>query len=202
MMWILRLTNEVLFVELTFHPLTPERWDDFEALFGPRGACAGCWCMFFLQTRKEFDANKGEANREAMQARVAGGEVPGLLAYADGVPAGWCALSPKERFTTLQRSRWMKPADDQLAVAQPVWAVPCFFVAKAFRRKGVTVGLLNAAAQYVKEQGGSILEGYPADQEQHVADAWAFTGLAGAFRKAGFEAVFTHGKRSIMRRSL
>src|SRR5262245_14820805 len=29
----------------TIHPLTPERWPDLEQLFGPRGACAGCWCM-------------------------------------------------------------------------------------------------------------------------------------------------------------
>src|SRR3984893_15308533 len=27
---------------LSFYPLTPDRWDDFEVLFGPRGACAGC----------------------------------------------------------------------------------------------------------------------------------------------------------------
>ena len=26
-------------------PLTPDRWDDFETLFGERGACGGCWCM-------------------------------------------------------------------------------------------------------------------------------------------------------------
>lgn len=184
-------------MELACHPLTVDRWHDFERLFGPRGACAGCWCMFFLQTRKDFEANKGEANREAMRARVAAGEVPGLLAYDGDEPVGWCAVSPKERFTTLQRSRWMKPVDDQ-----PVWAVPCFFVAKAYRRKGVTVGLLEAAATYVKAQGGTILEGYPSDQPAAVADVWAYTGLAGAFRKAGFETVYTNGKRSIMRRNL
>jgi len=27
--------------KLEFHPLTPERWRDFEALFGERGACGG-----------------------------------------------------------------------------------------------------------------------------------------------------------------
>ncbi len=25
--------------DLEVHPLTPERWGDFERLFGPRGAC-------------------------------------------------------------------------------------------------------------------------------------------------------------------
>jgi len=32
---------------LTFHPLTPKRWTDFEVLFGPKGVCAGCWCMWW-----------------------------------------------------------------------------------------------------------------------------------------------------------
>lgn len=33
-----------------FHPLTPGRRDDLETLFGSRGACGGCWCMWWLRT--------------------------------------------------------------------------------------------------------------------------------------------------------
>ncbi len=33
------------------HPLTPDRWDDLETLFGPRGAYVGCWCMFWRVSR-------------------------------------------------------------------------------------------------------------------------------------------------------
>ena len=47
---------------LTFQPLVPERLPDLERLFGPRGACAGCWCMWWKTTRKEFEAGKGEGN--------------------------------------------------------------------------------------------------------------------------------------------
>ncbi|HEB84575.1 MAG TPA: N-acetyltransferase, partial [Bacteroidetes bacterium] len=32
---------------LEVYPLSPERWGDFEALFGERGACGGCWCMYW-----------------------------------------------------------------------------------------------------------------------------------------------------------
>ncbi len=31
--------------DLKFLLLTPERWDDFEKLFGPHGAIGGCWRM-------------------------------------------------------------------------------------------------------------------------------------------------------------
>ena len=63
------------------HPLTANRWQDFEWLFGPRGACAGCWCMFWKLPRKEFDAGKYETNRKAQKGIVEGGQIPGLIAY-------------------------------------------------------------------------------------------------------------------------
>jgi hypothetical protein len=50
------MTNsKTIFPELTFVPLTKERWSDFETLFGVRGACGGCWCMFWRLTRSEFE---------------------------------------------------------------------------------------------------------------------------------------------------
>ena len=45
-------------LELEFHPVTPERWSDFETLFGEKGACGGCWCMLWRLTRKEFERQK------------------------------------------------------------------------------------------------------------------------------------------------
>jgi hypothetical protein len=45
---------------MEIHPLTPDRWDDFEELFGSRGAYGGCWCMWWRTTRKEFEAFKGD----------------------------------------------------------------------------------------------------------------------------------------------
>ncbi len=32
-------------IDLRFEPVTPERWADFETLFGPRGAFCDCWCV-------------------------------------------------------------------------------------------------------------------------------------------------------------
>ncbi len=63
-------------------PLTPERWNDAEALFGPRGACGGCWCMFWRLSRGEFTKGKGEGNRRAFRALVRGGAEPGFTEAA------------------------------------------------------------------------------------------------------------------------
>lgn len=169
-----------------FYPLTPERWTDFEALFGERGACGGCWCMWWRLKHSEFEKQKGEANKRAMKQIVNSGEIPGILAYADGgAPVGWCSVAPRQMFPRLERSRTLKRIDQQ-----PVWSVVCFFVAKPFRRRGLSVALLRAAVDYVRQQGGAIVEGYPvAPKNGATPDAFAWTGLASAFRKAGFREV-------------
>jgi GNAT superfamily N-acetyltransferase len=181
--------------DLEFHPVTAERWHDLETLFGERGACGGCWCMWWRLKRSEFERQKGRANREALRAIVASGEIPGILAYAGGEPIGWCAVAPRETYPTLERSRNLKRVDDQ-----PVWSVVCFFVARPFRRKGVTVGLLQAAVEYAAQNGAKIVEGYPAEPKKDTPDVFVYTGLASAFRKAGFVEVLRRSEtRPIMR---
>lgn len=183
----------------TFHPLTPDRWGDLELLFGPRGACAGCWCMYWRLKRSEYTAGSGEGNRRAFRKIVRSGEVPGVLAYSGGDPIGWCALAPRESYPALVRSRVLKPLDDE-----PVWSVTCFFVARGYRRKGVTSALLDAAAALARKKGARLLEGYPVEpREGKMADAFAWTGLAASFRKAGFHEVARRSAtRPIMRRRL
>jgi len=182
---------------IEIQPLTPERWPDFERLFGTRGACGGCWCMFDKLPRKEFDAGKYEGNRRAQQKIVESGEVPGLLAFVDGSPAGWIAVEPRERFPRLAGSRVRAPVDDQ-----PVWSVTCFFIDRKFRGRGLTVALLKAAVDHVRRQGGRIVEGYPTEPRdgQPAAPTFVFTGLASAFRQAGFVEVARRSPtRPIMR---
>ena len=181
--------------EFEVHPLTPARWQDLEELFGKRGACGGCWCMWWRLKRSEFVKQKGAGNKRALKKIVDSGEVPGLLAYQKGKPIAWCAISPRERLSALERSRVLKRVDER-----PVWSVPCFFVAKPCRRQGVTAKLLLAAKQYARRQGAAIVEGYPVEPGKTMPDVFAWTGFASAFRRAGFaEALRRSKKRPIMR---
>lgn len=176
-------------------PLTPDRWGDFEQLFGERGACAGCWCMWWRLPAATWRAQRGQANRAALHAAVRTGPPPGLLAYLDGEPAGWCAVAPRETYVRFLTSRTLKPVD-----ARPVWSVVCFFVARPWRGRGLTLALLEAAKAFVRGQGGSLLEGYPVEPAARQADAFVFTGLAAAFRRAGFTEVARRSPtRPIMR---
>jgi len=182
--------------DLEFYPLTPERWTDLEKLFGEKGACGGCWCMWWRLKRSQFEHQKGEGNKKALKKIVDSSQIPGILAYTNSQPIAWCSVAPRETYPVLERSRTLKRVDDE-----PVWSIVCFFVAKSFRRKGVTTKLLRAAVEYVKKQDGKIIEGYPVEPKKaQIPDAFAYTGLVSTFRRVGFVEVLRRSEtRPIMR---
>jgi GNAT superfamily N-acetyltransferase len=154
--------------------------------------------MWWKTTRSEFDAGRGEGNRDAMRRQVRAGVVPGILAYAGDEPVGWCAVEPRSAYPRLARSRTLAPVD-----AAPVWSVPCFFVARSWRGKGVTAALLGAAAAHARRAGATALEGYPVAPRGETADAWLYTGVATTFARAGFEEVARRSPtRPVMRMQL
>lgn len=175
--------------KLVVLPLTVERWDDLEELFGPRGATGGCWCMWFRIKRAVYEQQKGEGNRQAMKQIVNSGEIPGLIVYQtegetepSGQPVGWVSVAPREAYPVLDRSRILKRVDDQ-----PVWSIVCFFVSKNHRRKGVTKKLLTAAVDYSVDNGAKIIEGYPVEPKKDQSpDVFLYHGLASSFIEAGF----------------
>ena len=182
---------------LEIHPAGPPRWADVETLFGARGACSGCWCQTWRKSKKDFDRDRGEGNRKALQSLVENGREPGLLAYVDGVPVGWVAVAPREDYPRLGASRILAPVDEQ-----PVWSVSCIFILKGWRRKGISVELLKAAAKHAFDKGAEVVEGYPSDLKEGILpDAFVWTGLFPAFRKAGYREVARRSaKRPIVRR--
>jgi GNAT superfamily N-acetyltransferase len=186
-------------MQLKFHPATATRWHDLEVLFGKRGACAGCWCMFWRMKRSEWEKQRGDGTRKLLQKLTRSATAPGIIAYVDGEPAGWCSIGPRENFVLLENSRILKRVDDI-----PVWSVVCFFVARPFRRSGLTQKLLQAAMDYAKQKGVKIVEGYPIEPiKDHVPEIYAYTGFASVFRKAGFKEVARRSdKRPIMRKHL
>lgn len=175
-------TYPVLQSSLDFQPLTTSNWEDFEKLFGPKGAYGGCWCMWWRSTRKEFERLQGEGNRRAIKEIVNSGKSPGILAYLNAEPVGWCSVAPREHFSSLNRSPVLKRLDNT-----PVWSIVCFFIAKAHRGTGLSVNLIRAATDYVRRQGGKVVEAYPTQpKDRSLPPVSSFMGLPSAFEQAGF----------------
>jgi GNAT superfamily N-acetyltransferase len=184
--------------DLSFYPLTPDRWRDFEELFAKRGAPNSCWCMWWRITRAEFEKQAGEGNRRAMKSIVDKGKVPGILAYHDGRAVGWCSVAPREDFGALERSPKLKRIDDT-----SVWSVVCFYIPKEYRRRGLMGLLLAGAIDHARENGAAALEAYPVEMPGDMSGSAGYMGLRPTFEKAGFEEVARPSERqSIMRYSM
>lgn len=194
-------------MEIEIQPVTAERWEDLVDLFqrpGPRGGkqvTTGCWCMFWRLPGHEFDRNwnwrtgqsSGEGNRLALRSLVSEGRVPGLLAYVEGIPAGWVSVGPREEFYRLQHSRTLGPID-----GEPVWSIVCFYIDRRYRKRGLGTALLKAAVSYAEERGAEIVEGYAVKP----GDADPYTGFEAMFLETGFQVVRSGGRRSIVRRKV
>ena len=155
--------------------------------------------MWWRLRRSESEKKKGAGNKRAFRGIVETGAPTGVLAYVEGKPVGWCAVAPRRDYPVLERSRILQPVDDQ-----PVWSVTCFFVPREHRRTGLTAKLLEAAVKYARKKGAKIIEGYPQDPKAGtMVDAFAWTGFASAFRKAGFKEVARRSAaRPVMRYSV
>jgi GNAT superfamily N-acetyltransferase len=140
--------------------------------------------MYWKLRGKEYEEAKGFETRQMHKSIVDSGVATGLLAYLHGDIVGWIAVEPRDSYPRLAHSRILQPVDDQT-----VWSVTCFFVAKKFRRKGITVELLKAAVEHVRKQGGKIVEGYPIETQKDMPSPFIYTGAASAFEQAGFQEV-------------
>jgi GNAT superfamily N-acetyltransferase len=130
--------------------------------------------------------------RSALRAQTAERPAPGMLAYVDGEPAGWCGFGVRQRMERLVRSRTI-PAIDDL----PVWAIFCFTVRVGYRRRGVAHALLEGLIEYAREQGAPALEAYPVETEgTRIHGTAAYVGTTSMFDAAGFRRVLETDARS------
>ena len=183
-------------LKTTFKALTIDSWNDFERLFGERGACGGCWCMYWRLRNKDFENQKGKGNKKTMKNLVNKDQQIGIIMYVDEVPIGWCSAAPREDFLRLENSKILKPVDDK-----SVWSIVCFFIDKKYRRYGYSAKLLKGIIEFSKKKNVKILEGYPTEpKKDNMPAAFAWTGIASAFNQAGFQEVIRRSEtRPIMR---
>lgn len=181
-----KLKDQEFLNQLTFEPLSRTNWGKFVQLFGERGACGNCWCMWPRLRKQDFQEGKAnDGNKLAMKRLVWDEKPAGILAFYEDMPVAWCAFAPREDFVRLERSRVHKRIDNK-----PVWSIPCFFVDKNFRRLGVSVTLLKGVIRYAREQNIDIIEAYPAiPTREKLPDSFAWIGLYRSFEDAGFKVV-------------
>jgi GNAT superfamily N-acetyltransferase len=171
--------------QLVVRDLTPSLWPALETLFGPRGACGGCWCMYWrLEKGRRWEDLKGAPAKRRMRQLVVAGKARGAIAFAGEEPVGWIAYGPRRDFPRLERARTLACED-----AERVWSLPCFFIKAGWRDRGVAAALLQHVLRSLRRQGAKIAEGYPVNLKpgQRLPSAFAWTGTRSLFADAGFE---------------
>lgn len=170
---------------LTVRPLTAKDWPHISALFGDKGACGGCWCMYWRVQRggRTWDEMRGSNARDHFRALIESGKVHGLLAFEAGIPIGWVCVGPYDDFPRLETVRALKrerPAG--------TWSITCFYIPPRYRNSGIATRLLVAARDLAKKHNAKVVEGYPVivHPGKQLPGAFAWTGVPRMFAKAGF----------------
>ena len=184
--------------DVEIQPLTEGTWPLLVDLFGPDGVYDGCWCTWFMQSKKEMASRGGDGNRELMHGRVRSGAPLGLLAVEDGKALGWVAVAPRPTYPRLKASV-ISRIDDEVP---DLWTVTCFYVGEGGRRRGLGGSLLSAAFDYAVAHGARTVEGFPVDTStREFAAHELYHGTLDMFTAAGFELVERRGKsRALVRR--
>jgi GNAT superfamily N-acetyltransferase len=172
---------------LAFHPLTKARLPDLAALFDEGGDAKTCQCAFWrIPASGSGWQDWTKAKNRAVLASLAGRDpAPGLVAYREGRAVGWVSVGPRENYARLEHSKVLARID-----AKPVWSVVCFVVSRKARGQGIAGALLDAAVEYARDHGGTLVEAYPVDPSRgRVPAASAYTGPLAMFERAGFTVV-------------
>jgi GNAT superfamily N-acetyltransferase len=168
---------------LVVRPLTGDNWAALEDLFGRAGASNGCWCMYW-RIGPGYHERPREVNRDALRKLAESDRSPGLLAFDGDLAVGWCEVAPRSELAWLGRARNLQPVDDL-----PVWSVPCFYVRRSHRGRGVLSALVEGALAAAEKAGAPALEAYPVDTSAPRHTGNLFPGVASVFARHGFEVV-------------
>lgn len=176
--------------EIAFAPLTPDRIGDWVMLFGPSGACYGCWCTHYRLAPKVRQATPAAERRTFMEDRIREGPPPGLLAYRGTTPIGWMQIGPRADVPQWNNPmRATTPRPDALAQDETVWAISCFFFASEERGRGLSHAMLAAGIDHARRSGARILEAAPMDRAKRSKSIGLYVGSTSVFEKAGFREV-------------
>jgi len=173
--------------EIQTWPLTPDRWTDFETLFG---ACYGCWCTSFRLPAAERAAMDGATRKQVIKKRIAAGPPPGILGYIGERPVAWVQVCPRAELPRWNAQRSVsRPLDPADADDLSVWAISCFFMKASERGRGLSHPMLSAAVRYAAASGARCVEACPIERTKQSKSVGLYVGSARIFEAARFTEV-------------
>jgi GNAT superfamily N-acetyltransferase len=181
------------------------RFADVATMLGPKKSpdASVCWCLSHRIDSRTNQSLKGAERADFVRDLCARKVPPGVLAYVDDEVAGWAGVAPRAGLP-VARSTKIRAVDDL-----PVWSVFCVRVRPGFRKRGLSLTLVEGAVDLARSQGAPAVEAIPVDNRGAKVDlTMAFVGTRALFEKAGFtkvadtDSVTAGFPRVVMRRPL
>lgn len=172
-------------------PLSDETWPAFAKLVeGEGGVWGGCWCIGFHLDPK---GPKGQCKpyRETKERLVQEGRALAALVFEGDEAVGWCQFGRTDDLPNIKNRKNYEAGLEKL----PDWRIPCFYVGKKHRKKGVANVALQGALAEIGRLGGGVVEAYPFDVEgMKTSSSFLHGGTLAMFERLGFERVRLIGK--------
>jgi GNAT superfamily N-acetyltransferase len=198
---------------IDIRPLNPALIGDYFDFFDNRAfsdheewSC--CYCTYFhidAVSERALDEAIGPDGdvddlrrvlKGAAEKLINEGTLRGYLAYADGIPVGWCNANDKTAFSRFDHeaevSAYIRGED-----IGRVKAVTCFTVAPEYREKWIATALLARVLRDAKDEGYAAVEGYPRQHDQR--EPFDYYGPVRLYEKAGFVKAAEQGHAAVMR---
>lgn len=160
--------------------------------FDLQAACGGwCWCVaWWVPTWEHWGERTSEQNRALRERLLEDGQDDGYLALQGERAVGWVQVGPRDRLEKLRRTFGLAPDP-------ATWAISCFQVEPALRRRGVARWLLAQVLADLRARGVARVEAYPRREESgDPGEVW--TGPAALFERAGFVETSGDARRRVV----
>lgn len=176
---------------MDIRPADSARLQDVTHALSGGGDGRGCQCQWWVLPNSEWNQTSKDDRAALLRAQLGNDPPPGLIAYVDGVPAGWVRVGPRTVQARLARTREFQASSESFD-DPAVWAVTCFVLRKEFRGLSLMSRLLEAAVGHARESGARVIEGYPIDPaagKSRLSSSALFRGTLPTFTRAGFNEV-------------
>ena len=171
--------------------LDESTWPAFAKLVEANGGVfGGCWCIAF---HLDPTGPKGQCKpyRDTKEKLVREGRAQAALVFDGDDALGWCQFGRAFELPNVKNRKNYEAGLEQL----PDWRLPCFFVGKGYRKRGVAKIALRAALEEIARLGGGTVEAYPLDVEAvKTSSSFLHAGTVRMFLTEGFEQVRQIGK--------
>jgi GNAT superfamily N-acetyltransferase len=197
--------------QFAIRPLDTGTWDAFARLCEKYNGCGfgGCWCTWFhlavhgVQGAAARSAEQGsgadESGRILKERLVREGKAHAALVFDGEEAVGWCEFGSPAELPGIAHKREYEAG----LVSWPDYRLTCFFVDRAYRRKGVAAAALDGAVDLIAAAGGGLVEGYPQDTAgKKISSSFLYNGTRTMFEKAGFDYERPKGKNHCVMRKV